>query len=136
MAMKVTIDCVVVADPDLAFSQSGKPWLRMRCVSNERKKDSNGQWVDGDATYFDVVTFGKAAETIAESDIGKGSRLTVMGNLTNQEWEDKEGNKRTTLKVMADHIGAELLFTPYRKKESEGSPASNSRPVVDNEAPF
>lgn len=119
MTIRITTDCVVVADPELAFSKGGKAWLRMRCVSNERVKDSNGQWVDGNATYFDVVTFGKAAETIAESDVGKGTRITVAGTLQNSEWEDKEGNKRSTLKVMADHIGAELLFTPYRKKESE-----------------
>ena len=132
--IRVTIDCVVVKDPELAFSKAGKPWLKARCVSNERKKDSNGQWVDGDATYFDVVTFGKAAETIAESDITKGSRLTVMGNLTNNEWEDNDGNKRSTLKVMADHIGAELLFTPYRKAEGD----SGTRPAaeVTDDAPF
>ena len=131
--IRVTIDCVVVKDPELAFSKAGKPWLKARCVSNERKKDSNGQWVDGDATYFDVVTFGKAAETIAESDIAKGSRLTVMGNLTNNEWEDDDGNKRSTLKVMADHISLELLFTPYRKVEGETQ--RTEAPVTDD-APF
>lgn len=131
--MRVMTDCVVVADPELAFSKAGKAWIRMRCVSNERKKDANGQWVDGDATYFDVVTFGKAAETIGESDVQKGSRLTVIGSLTSSEWEDKEGNKRSTLKLMADHVGLELLFTPYRKVD--GEPQRASEPVTDD-APF
>lgn len=129
--IRISTDCVVVADPELAFSGAGKAWMRLRCVSNERQKDSNGQWVDGDATYFDVVTFGKAAETIAESDIGKGSRITVAGTLSTSEWEDKEGQKRTSIKVKADHIGAELLFTPYRKAEEQRREA----PPTDD-APF
>ena len=131
--IRVTTDCVVVEEPELAFSKAGKPWLKLRCVSNERKKDNNGQWVDGDATYFDVVTFGKAAETIAESDVNKGTRLTVTGLLSNNEWEDNDGNKRTTLKVMADHISLELLFTPYRKVEGETQ--RTEAPVTDD-APF
>ena len=132
--IRVTTDCVVVKEPELAFSKAGKPWLKLRCVSNERKKDNNGQWVDGDATYFDVVTFGKAAETIGESDVNKGTRLTVTGLLSNNEWEDDNGNKRTTLKVMADHISLELLFTPYRKVEGDQQRTEREPDVA--ESPF
>ena len=130
--LKVQGDVVVVADPELAFSKAGKPWIRLRCVSNDRKKDSNGQWVDGDPSYFDLVAFGKVAEAVAESDVGKGTRLTIVGNLTIQEWETDDGQKRTTVKVMADHIGLELLFTPYRKVEGE---APRSEPAAAD-APF
>lgn len=40
----------------------------------------------------------------------KGMRVLVDGRLVQQEWEDEAGNKRTTFKVEARHVG----ILPYR----------------------
>lgn len=133
--IRATIDCAVVAEPDIRFSKSGKAWAMIRCVSVERKKDQNGQWVDGDKTWFTVLTFGKPAEMIADSDIPKGTRLLVSGNLKEEEYTTDSGETRKALKVYADQVALEMRFAPYRPISSSGT-ATQAAAQAQDESPF
>ena len=82
----------------------------MALAINNRKKDANGEWVDGDAQFYDVKAFGEIAENIAES-VTKGTRVIVNGRLNFQQWEDKnDGGKRSKVEVIADSVGVELRW--------------------------
>lgn len=56
-----------------------------------------------DADFFDVVAFGKTAE-FAEKYLAKGRQIAVEGRLQTRTYTDREGNKRTTISVVADHV--------------------------------
>lgn len=117
MTIRVTAEVGVAADMDLRFSNAGKAWTSLRCVSNPRKQ-VNGQWVDGDPTWLNVIVFGKSAEMLAESGVGKGSRLLVTGRIENRAWTDKEGTDRLSLEITAEKVALDTTFTAYTKVDS------------------
>mgnify|MGYP001187428041 CR=1 FL=1 len=59
---------------------------------------------DKPATFLDFIIFGDLAENAAES-FSKGDRVVVRGSLTQDRWEDNEGNKRSRIKLIVDDIG-------------------------------
>ncbi len=138
--IKATVDASTVTEVDLKFSKAGKAWAKVRVASNERKKDQAGKWIDGDPTFFDVTCFGRQAEMLAESNPAKGTRLLVSGKMYLEQWEDREGNKRESLRMTADNIALDLLYTAYEKISAEqsarGSAARADAPAMTDEAPF
>ena len=119
---RITGECGIVSDPEIRFSQSGKAWAKVRVVFKDRKRDSNGEWVDGDPSFLDVVCFGKYAENLVES-VAKGDTIYVDGRLSSSKWEDKEGNQRESWQVTADEVAVSLRWTPARTERVAGSSA-------------
>lgn len=117
--INVTIDAALGTDVDLKFNSTGKAYARFRAVSKERKRGNDGTWQDGDETWFSVVVFGKQAEMLAESEPAKGTRLLLSGTAKLETWEDREGNTKTGLSVIANHVALDLMFTAYNKRGGE-----------------
>lgn len=103
-------------DPQLRFTSSGKAVASVRIVIGHRKK-SGDQWVDAGATFLDVQAWDKLAENLAES-VRKGDRIIVTGRLATEEWEGKDGEKRTTQRISADDIGLSVRWTTATAKQA------------------
>ncbi|MGY5355350.1 single-stranded DNA-binding protein [Wenyingzhuangia sp. IMCC45467] len=56
-----------------------------------------------DTQWHNIVCWNKTAE-IVEKYLDKGSQIAIEGKLTNDQWEDKEGNKRTTTKIVVNEL--------------------------------
>ncbi len=97
------------ADPDLRFSPNGVAVVRVSLAFNQRKRDDKGNWVDGDVLFINGTAFNRMAENIAET-VTKGTEVVVTGRLRTNQWEDKEGNKRSTVELLIDSIGPALTF--------------------------
>jgi single-strand DNA-binding protein len=119
MLPSLTAEATVVADPEMRFSPSGQAWTRVRLVCNDRVKDAQGQWTDGEPMFFSAVIFGKPAEHLAESVL-KGDRLVVSGRVKFNEWETQEGEKRKDLEVIADTVAVGLLFGAAKTDRMRG----------------
>ena len=63
--------------------------------------DSQGK--DKPAIWWNCSLFGKRAEAIAQY-LTKGQSVTVSGNVTQREYNDKDGNKRTAMDVRVNDI--------------------------------
>jgi single-strand DNA-binding protein len=142
MLPDITGEFGVVAEPEIRFSESGKAWAKVRGVAKDRKRDSNGEWVDGDPIFIDILIFGKPAEHIVES-VNKGDTIIVKGRLTPNNWTDKEGNERKEVKIMADEIGVSVRWNPAKAPsmllESGAAVATatlGGTPVQSEDAPF
>lgn len=103
----ITFTGNLTADPELRFTQSGKPVTNFNVACNERKKNDQGEWVDGDTTYLRVVVW-RAAETVANG-LSKGSKVTVTGTLVQSNYETATGEKRNSFEVRADDV-AKVLY--------------------------
>lgn len=52
---------------------------------------------------MDVVAFGATAELCA-SRLDKGSGVFVEGRLRQEEWTDRQGQKRKAVRIVADNV--------------------------------
>lgn len=115
----VTITGTIVKDPELkAVGSNGTMVANFTIVSNNRRlnKDTQ-QWEDADPTFVDAVVWKTQAENVA-SELSKGSRVIATGVLKQENWE-KDGQKRSRLKLEVSEIGASLLFA--KSTSSAGS---------------
>lgn len=69
---------------------------------NDRRKNAQGEWVD-ETTFVDVTMWGRTAE-IAGEYLSKGSPLLIEGRLKLDSWEDKDGQKRSKLRVVCERM--------------------------------
>lgn len=106
------------ADPELRFAPSGIAVASLRAVASKRKKDDSGEWVDDKTCWIRVTAFKQVAENIVES-ITKGDLFILSGKLSTDEWEDKEGNKRISVEVVADSIGPSLAFATAKVSKTQ-----------------
>lgn len=129
---RVTICGALTADPELRFTPSGKAVAGFTVASNPRTFDkASNAWKDGDPLFLRVNVWNKQAENIAES-LRKGDRVVVTGALSQRAWEDREGNKRTAYEVLADEVGASLLFrTVKHASERSNSGHDSGQNVAD-----
>jgi single-strand DNA-binding protein len=110
MTAETTLIGNTVADVELRFTQSGKPVASVTIAVADRKLDkSTNQWVDGDTWFARCTIWGEMAEHAASS-ILKGTRVIASGRLGQRDWEDKEGNRRTSVEVTLDEIGPSLRY--------------------------
>ncbi|MCO4330291.1 single-stranded DNA-binding protein [Staphylococcus hyicus] len=87
-------------------------------VDNPFKKD--------DASFFDIVAFGKTAELL-NNYCGKGSKILIEGTLKQDRFQDKEGNNRSVVRVIANRV--EFLDS---KGQSNGQPKRQQGQAQDN----
>lgn len=73
-------------------------------LANTPRFQKDGEWRDGDTTWFRCVTWNRTAEAAAEH-LHKGRPIQVQGRLTNRRYTDKDGNERTSLEINVDTFG-------------------------------
>jgi single-strand DNA-binding protein len=62
-----------------------------------------------------VVAWGNLANECM--NYSKGSEIFVMGRLTQESWEDNQGQKRTVIKILANHVFSVPRLEPESKEE-------------------
>lgn len=87
-------------DPELRRTQSGVSVTSFTIAVDDDFKDKAGE---KKAHFFDVVAWRNTAEFVC-SYFGKGRMAVVDGRLQTREWEDKDGNKRKTVEIVADSV--------------------------------
>jgi single-strand DNA-binding protein len=55
------------------------------------------------ANFFDVIVWGKTAESCAQF-LSKGRECAVSGKLRWRQWETPEGQKRSAVEVVGNHV--------------------------------
>ena len=119
------------ADPELRFTGSGTAVCNLRVASNRVYRNSVGNEVK-EVTWMNVAVFGKNAEACAKY-LQKGSRVQVTGRLQTRQWEDKDGNKRSTTEIVAERP-IEFLGK-IRSKEEVAADADEAAPAEDGFVP-
>lgn len=74
---------------------------------------------DGPTTWYQVRCYGALAKHVEQS-VRKGAPLLVRGSLRIREYNDKQGQKRTALQIMADSVAIDLnvMVASYNKPEA------------------
>ncbi len=83
-------------DPELRYTAGGDAVVSVSIAVSENWKGQDGEWKE--KTHWLELTLWRAlAEQIAT--LSKGTSVLVTGQLKNESWTDKEGQKRSTLKL-------------------------------------
>lgn len=87
-------------DAELKYTGTGSAVSKFSLAINRRKK-SGDQWVE-EVNYFDVVVWGKTAESLSKY-LTKGKQVGVDGELRQNRWE-QDGQARSKVEVHATNI--------------------------------
>lgn len=90
----------LVADPELRTTGNGTNVCSFR-IACDRNFVQNGQ--ERQADFIDVVAWRQSAEFVTKY-FQKGSLVAVEGALQSRQYQDKNGNKRTAVEVLANQI--------------------------------
>lgn len=115
-------------DPELRQTTGGMAICNLTIAVNRRVK--KGERWEQEASFFDVVVFGKSAENASEY-LAKGRSVLVEGELVQQRWENQEGQKRSKIVVNA----RQLVFLQRREQSEEGG-GEREPGIDDNDIPF
>jgi single-strand DNA-binding protein len=91
----ITIAGGLGRDAELKYLNNGDP------ICNFSVADSQGR--DKGTIWWNCTLFGKRGEALAQY-LTKGQSVTVVGSVTEREWQDKEGNKRKSMDVRVSEI--------------------------------
>jgi len=86
-------------DPETRYTGGGQAVANFSMATDESYKDKNGERQKR-TEWHKIVVWSKLAE-IAQQYLKKGSLLYLEGRLQTREWQDKEGQKRTTTEIVA-----------------------------------
>ena len=79
---------------NLEYTKTGKPAIKLNLAINNTKDD---------ATFLLIKVFGKQAENISKY-CTKGSQLAIIGTIRNNNYEDKDGNKRFEYSFIGQNV--------------------------------
>ena len=89
-------------DPELRYTQSGQAVATFSIATTDRWRDKDGANQER-TEWHRIVVWGKSAENCAQY-LQKGRSAYIEGRLQTNDWEDKEGNKRTTTEIIAQSV--------------------------------
>lgn len=124
----VTIIGNLTGDPELTFTTSGQGKLTFGVASNHIWYDQEGEKQEK-PSYFNVVAWRYLAENSART-LEKGIAVIVYGRLEQRSYEDKDGNKRSVVEVVAEEIAiaTKALETIERRVRQDGGASQTSGP--------
>ncbi|MBX0312294.1 MAG: single-stranded DNA-binding protein [Sulfurihydrogenibium sp.] len=108
MLNKVILVGRLTGNPELRVLQNGMSVAVFSIAVNRKYKDKNGNWQE-ESYFFDIEAFGQLAERIGKQ-LAKGYQVLIEGQLRQDRWEDKNGEKRSKVKIIAERIS--LLSKP------------------------
>jgi len=89
-------------DPETRYTGSGQAVANFSVATDESYKDRNGERQKR-TEWHKIVVWGKQAE-IAQQYLKKGSLVFIEGRIQSREWQDKEGQKRTSFEIVANNF--------------------------------
>ena len=136
-------------DPELSYLPSGQSVAKFSLATSRSYKDKNGETKE-ETEWHNIVAWGKLGEICAQY-LSKGRQAYVEGRIQTRTWEGRDGNKRTSVDIVASDVqmlgsrGEGGGSSPNRSSPSARTAASTedenfdqSQPaeITDDDIPF
>lgn len=99
---KVILMGNLTRDPELKRTTTDMAVAQIGVAVNRKFKDRDGNLKE-ETTFVDCEAWGRTAETMAKY-LTKGKPIFVEGRLKLDQWQDKEGNNRSKLKMVIENF--------------------------------
>jgi len=99
---KVLLMGNLTRDPELKRTTTDMAVAQIGIAVNRKFKDRDGNMKE-ETTFVDCEAWGRTAETMAKY-LAKGRPVFVEGRLKLDQWQDKDGNNRSKLKIVIENF--------------------------------
>lgn len=123
----------LVEDPELKTTTNGVSVCSFR-IAVDRDYAPQGQ--ERKADFINVVAWRGTAEFVAKF-FRKGQMIAVNGSIQTRQYEDRRGNKRTAVEVVAGSVSfcGSKADQPGEKANPQTYPATSQPPQRDAQTP-
>nr|DAX86280.1 MAG TPA: Single strand binding protein [Caudoviricetes sp.] len=104
-------------DPELRQTTTGKNVASFRIACDRGRRDANGQ---SQADWLDVVAWDRTAEFVCKY-FQKGSLIAIDGRLQTRQYQDKNGQNRTAVEIVANNVNfgqSKEKYIPWHGKRA------------------
>lgn len=115
-------------DPEMRYTPSGKPVTTFSVATSRSWSTADGEKRE-ETEWFNVVAWSSLAE-ICKQYLTKGQQVYIEGRLQTRHWDDQEGNKHTSVEIVAN----EMIILSERREGGES--AAESESTEEEEFPF
>lgn len=112
-------------DPQMRQTTTGKSVSTFRIACDRGRKDANGQM---QTDWLDVVAWDKLADFVYKW-FGKGQLIAVSGRLQSRTYQDKNGNNRTVVEIVANSLNFAGGKTAAETQQGTAYAAPAQRPA-------
>lgn len=88
------------ADVESKWSKAGKPYFVLRVGSTPSKRNSEGEWENGETMWFSVTCF----EELNPFEFKKGAPVEVHGSFVFRNFTKRDGSLGFALDVVANRV--------------------------------
>lgn len=125
------------ADPEIRYLSNGTAVANFRIATTENRINRSGEKVSF-TEWHRIVAFGRLAE-ICKDYLNKGKQVYIEGRLRTRQWEDKNGNRRSTTEIVAlqmQMLGPPGAAVDLPLPEKDFEIETEEIPGPDEEVPF
>lgn len=81
--------------------------IKFRVASNSRRRTGDGGWEPGNSLYITVNCWGRLVTGVGAA-LSKGAPVIAVGHVFTSEYEDRDGNRRSSTEMRATAVGPDL----------------------------
>ena len=129
----LTISGNLTRDPEIRSVGADRSVTSFTIANSNRYKTAEGEQRE-DVSFIDCEAWGRQGELAAQY-LAKGSPAIVEGRIKQDNWTDKEGQKRSKLKLNVDRIHLLPRLRQDGPNDSEESLADVPSPTPARAAP-
>ena len=95
--------------------------ISFRVACNSRRRTAEGTWEPGNSLYITVNCWGRLVTGVG-AGLYKGAPIIAVGTVHTNEYEDKDGVKRSSLEMRASAVGPDLARVIARMEQPPQPP--------------
>jgi single-strand DNA-binding protein len=118
-------------DPEMRYTPSGRPVTTFTVATSRSWNTVDGER-HSETEWFNVVAWGNLAE-ICKQYLTKGQQVYIEGRLQTRRWDDKEGNKHSSVEVVANEM---MMLGDRRDSGHQASESEAPEPSSSDEDEF
>ena len=115
-------------DPDIRHLEAGVTVASFPLATTESFRDKNSGEKREQTEWHNIVMWRALAESVEKSELKKGDRVYLEGKIRTRKWNDKEGNQRFTVEIVADTF---TIINRKRDKAGEEGAVADA-PAVES----
>lgn len=98
----------LTADPEIRYTQTTNEMIVTICLAVKRQYKDETDFINN------ITAFKHNAEFISKY-FKKGQQVVIVGRIQVDNWQDKDGNKKTTTRIIVD----ETYFADSKKENKQ-----------------